>query len=636
MNPRFVVRSLTIEDGEHSTTYPFTTGVNVLIGATGTGKTSLLQTIKWALGGSAVRSAAVRDGVSSAAVRVDLNGHPFVFRRNRTDRLIEIIDGQTAALVARAATAGVTLREQASASDLLLERLGIPKIELPRARARSTRATTTISFWDVFDYMYVRQTEMDTSIVHHNDSVRNPKRRATFELLYGLIDEEVARLERQRGDLRSGIAEARHTTNAITAFLADSDEPPELALVLRAERLETDLRLAEERLESIRSGGRDGTPQADEQRAQLRDREQALADARAAQSANVAEIAKFDSVLSQLEVELDRLERSGVAVNLLSPFEFRDCPRCLQSIIDREVADGSCALCGQIEPTRDNRELIAAEHSRLEAQLAETVALRESAEQSLAAADDVVLELERTVSSLHDRLDAETAGFVSRSFSDIEEATRAVAELTAQREWIRRSLRLHARLREQAATSTRLSAELRECETSLGRARAALEEARARVQELSRLFDDLLRQFNYPWYDATTGAWIDPETYLPVTGSETFDEASSGMKTLLNVAYHVAGLRYGLQQEDSLLPLMLILDSPRKNLGLLEDREIGERVYRRLRALHEASGAAFQMIVAENDPPPLVDAFTTTRFTYDSPFVPWVRHPGPDEVQPIE
>ncbi len=56
-------------------------------------------------------------------------------------------------------------------SDFLLTQLGIPQLVLPRARGRSTRQQTSISFWDVLDYMYVTQTRMDSSIVYHTDPI---------------------------------------------------------------------------------------------------------------------------------------------------------------------------------------------------------------------------------------------------------------------------------------------------------------------------------------------------------------------------------------------------------------------------------------------------------------------------------
>src|SRR3954452_20365978 len=87
--------------------------------------------------------------------------------------------------------------------------------------------------------------------------------------------------------------------------------------------------------------------------------------------------------------------------------------------------------------------------------------------------------------------------------------------------------------------------------------------------------------------------------------------SSGGMKTLINTAYRLALFRTGLEA-DLLLPGLLIIDSPRKNLGRQEDdQEAGRRIYLEMERLSEDAGGNLQLIVADNDRPPAFDTGTS-------------------------
>ena len=82
-----------------------------------------------------------------------------------------------------------------------MEALGIPEVRVSTSRRKFAARYTTVSFNDVFGYVYLSQSEIDRSTVNHLDAVRDPKRRSTFEVLYGLIDAEIADLQVQLGEL---------------------------------------------------------------------------------------------------------------------------------------------------------------------------------------------------------------------------------------------------------------------------------------------------------------------------------------------------------------------------------------------------------------------------------------------------
>jgi hypothetical protein len=163
--------------------------------------------------------------------------------------------------------------------------------------------------------------------------------------------------------------------------------------------------------------------------------------------------------------------------------------------------------------------------------------------------------------------------------------------------------------------------------------RLQLEENTTRLADLSQVFNEVLGSLRDPWYRE---AHIDPKTYLPVVDGEPFDLLSVGgaRKTLVNLAYHLANLSMSLsEREGVLIPTLLIVDSPRKNVGEgALDRTVVEAVYRRLRTLQDASGDRFQIIIADNALPQTAPSWIRShiQLDYDHPFVPGVVHPGED------
>jgi hypothetical protein len=104
---------------------------------------------------------------------------------------------------------------------------------------------------------------------------------------------------------------------------------------------------------------------------------------------------------------------------------------------------------------------------------------------------------------------------------------------------------------------------------------------------------------------------------------------------ILSAGQHLA---FGLDHADVLVPSVLVIDSPRKAFGNNDsDRQRAAQLYGRFRTLADAYGQRLQLIIADNDPPPISsESFGKVEFTYESPMVPGVDHPGPAHVGRIE
>jgi hypothetical protein len=218
----------------------------------------------------------------------------------------------------------------------------------------------------------------------------------------------------------------------------------------------------------------------------------------------------------------------------------------------------------------------------------------------------------------------------------IAQLSEQLGELRSTRRSDTEALELHRELERRRAALEALRKRQATVEAKLEAVQAEREQAMTRVAELSDAFDEILREFHLPWYEPSR---IDHATYLPMVGGKRLEELSSGgMKTLVNDAYYLAGFSFALRApQETLLPLLMLIDTPRKNFGSNpDDRHTSERIYRWMRRLQDTYGAgAFQLIVADNDIPVEAEQFNVKSFSYEQPLIEDLRHPGPDAVQTL-
>lgn len=635
MSSKLRVREVRLVAADRSYTWDFVPGVNVIVGPVGVGKTSLLELIRWGLGGGAQLSPAVQQVGRQLALTVDAGDERFLLLRGIHSQKSRIAvhdpDGRPITVVNTANPAGPN-----SMSSVMLRALGIPEVRVPRSRRNPAGNYTSVSFSDVYSYMYLPQSEIDRSTVNHLDAIRDPKRRSTFEVLYGLIDAEIARMQVDLGELSEAIAATRSSVAEVEGFLEALEVPPRPVLAERIRTTDGLLAARERELQTVREKMRDVSAAGQDIRRQAELLANELTAAIARRERAASQVEDLERLRSQVVLDEQRTVRSMLAGAELAAIEFRSCPRCLQNVTERELEEHRCVLCTQPEPTARAAVTLEDEVERLRGQLAESEALVADAEHQLEVAATRVENLQRQAAAARERADEQAREAVAPFIDRVASLSEELGGLRGRQETHRQALALqdelgrrHARLDELRQRQAQLAGELEG-------ARAELDHGRARIDELTDAFDDILKDFQLPWYEPSH---IDTSTYLPMVGGKRLEELSSGgMKTLVNDAYFLAGLTYALRAPaQTHLPRFMVIDSPRKNFGAdAEDRSAADRIYRWLRRLQDRYGSSsFQLLVADNDIPPEADEFRVMRLSYGRPLIDDLPHPGPDAVKPL-
>lgn len=632
------INELTISTGMSDYTYSFRMPVTAIVGPIGCGKSSLLEVVKHTMGGSATLTQAVEENVIRASVGITAGADHFVLQRavRGVTNTIDVRAVSTAEVLGRRSVREAGGDE--SLSRLLLNSMGIPAVVIPRSRSRAAAPTSSLTFNDIYSYIYLQQAEIDRSVVYHLDAFREPKRKATFELLFGLTEPDLIAYEVERGQITDLLRAAQARTATVRGFLQESSAGDEQELAIEHERLRTGLIGARARLDQLRQQVRALSAGDRSLRDSIRSADTEAGRSREAVRLAAVEIARREALVAQLELDLGRQARIDAAVRTVGAIEFVVCPRCMQSIVRRNVPSGACLLCLQDE----SQQVAGTKHShddevqRIESQLDETRQLLAADRDRLEQLEAQARALEFAATRLRAELDSKTSNLVTPRFEAIADAAAEVASKEAGMEAVNRIRSYWAQYRRLEAEIVHLSDQSKRVAEAIDDARGRLVARRQRVVEMSDLFDEIVRFLEVPWYES---ARIDADSYLPIVNGRSFQTlaVAGGMKTLVNLAYHLALLTYGLSRNDVMMPNVLIVDSPRKNLGHgPEDKALTDRIYRRFRMLADIPGSRVQMIIADNDLPDIAGDFVhEIHLDYDHLFVPDAHHPGPELVDRI-
>lgn len=625
----FRIDELVIATASGSRSLRFDAPVTAVTGPIGTGKSSMFELIKFALGGSASLMPAIQENVRRVTLRVRVGSRQFELGRDIDGRVVDVFDRASSYRASQWAT--TARKAMPRASEELLAALDLPPdLRVPRRRVRPTAETVPVSFFDLYRYIYLSQNEIDYSVVGHRDPNLDIKRRAVFEILYGLVSPELLQLRRARNDLIARQKQLKEDANTVRRFLADQGERDAAYLKRQLGQSVSRRSDAEQSLANLKSSSLELL----EDQRYLRDRigvlRRDILSSESQQEVVAAEIAKDEAVLAQLSLDEQMYTRQRSAAGALSGLEFSVCPRCLQSVNPDSAPVGHCGLCHQLDPASAPVG-VESELRRIRLQRSETEELLAEDRAAAAELQARVTSMRSELAELAAQLDEQSRHVVSPRLDAVETTVRELTAAEAAIAAIERSLARWADVSGLEETADAIDESVRELSREEKQLELQISDNYTNLDELSETFNELVSALNLPWYES---AHVDRETYMPIVNGNSFDMLSVGgaRKTIVNLAYHLANLTYALASPDVRMPALLLLDSPRKNVGReREDIAVSEAIYARLRAIQTGYGDKAQIIMADNDLPSSARRWIKEiPLSYDQPLVPGVVHPGED------
>jgi len=635
MTTRFRIEAVALDTTEGRVEYKFTSDLTVLAGQTGVGKTTLLELIKFGFGVDAILAPVAVAHVESVTLEIRIGGERLRLIRSLDDvkrKTVRVTD-----LITQERLPDHYVGDKKPAlNTLLMQCLGLSD-DLPAAAGgTSTRAGARITFADILTYLYVPQSQINRDIAHSQDNYREPKRKAVFELLFGLTDAEILILRSTMSRLKGEIDKANAEYNAVVNFLRNSGTSSREDAELALERAQAAQNEAENQLGVLRESI---DPVFDRETQTLRDllteAERGLADTRGAGADLSRSRAQYAAERRRVQGDIDRLGRMQEAGQRLADIEFTVCPRCMQSLQQRTVPIGACRLCLQSDPVTADQGHDQYEIRQLSEQLSEMDEQINALAHHQDAISRAASERERLIVHLTTMLDRRTNSRITPRLQAFSDASQQSATAKAEQEHWEMVLRQWDAVADIRAAADALRTERDNASREIERAREEMKQRRENIlKEISREFDSTVRAIGIP---GVVTASVDSEKYLPVLNGNVFskrNQLAGGTTTATQVAYWCSLLAVAMRHSETIYPAFLLIDSPQ--LALNAEVNLTAAMYRRLTTQVGVLAGRLQIIIADNKLPDDYNrSYVQLDFSYDRPTIPTIDHPGPAQVAVI-
>lgn len=615
----------------------------------GSGKTSIARLVDYCLGGDLELSPALQTEFVAATLTLEVGRIVMSLERQRAAEQVRAtwVDDKEpydVVLPARRPAGEVMPGLGVEVlSDLVFHLGNVRPPRVRRSKNRDDSPLERLSLRDLLWYCYLDQDNIDSDFFHlgaGSDQFKRLKSREVLRFVMGFHQERVTELESELESLRFRRVTLEQSAQALQEALTESgtgtqEEIDEIVAKLHSEH--ANLR---EQIIALRNDSASLRPSASED-LQTRGREL------------LAEIGSLDTALVEVReaIERDRrhlheievlglkIKRSTAARAVLEGLEFQVCPRCAQDLPSR--ADQLCPLCGQVdrpvEAEAPNAAVVDQDAESRKAELRDVLARRESQVQELkrrlGAAREEHARVDRDLTEASREYDST---YLSRALL-LERRSASIAEQVTQ--WARLR-QLPARVVAERESASALLGRENELRRELSEVRSKAEGDLRNLNRLGQLFLDCLLRARVPGIQSDDRVIFGRTTLLPeIQSAEAADTAvtsfanlsSGGKKTLFKCCFAVALHRLAVEI-DAVLPTMLIVDSPMKNISERENRKQFEGFHELLYDLKagELADTQFVLIDKEFCPPTNPEFVVVTRHmtpddSANPPLIPYYR-----------
>lgn len=607
MKPRLRLESLSLIGSRKNYTVSFKDGFNLISGPTSTGKTSILEMIDYALGAQSHKSyIEIGNSCTHVELVICIGNERFLIRRQLFDFKAEVIvsdwnEKKQKFLFYNRFEVDVPSNPR-SLSSFLIEKLGLANFSI-RGQA--------FSFRDIFKYCYLKQTEIDNEdILDEKSWEKNFKRKATFQIVFKTYNEaleayrktlEERKAEEQELSIRlAGIQDFLKTLN-----IADTLECSQIKKRLQEEiaSLQSDLRKAkvDKRVE---------TEESLKLRKEIESLKNEIDTVLERKIAQTQYISKLRLLHNQYGSEIEKKKLAIDGYIAFNAYEFLFCPNCLKPLHKSTGLD-TCCLCGAEKGTDSTEEvlLLKKEVGSLTRKANQVLKQIEVEDREYDAIVRKESGLKRKLYEAEIELQQLSADYINPQIEKIEYLNYEIGRKNREAIDLQKNLQMFEEVDRYKQVISDKQAAINGLSASIKTLQKNSVSEDDLFTRLSSTFGDVLSAFQYP---KLSNAYIDAKNFLPYVRGRKYDDIGSlAGVSLITIAYYFTLLLVG---KDELFshPNLLIIDSPRKNLGAqaadeeFKDEKIFNATIKYLYEKAEQHKNELQVIVVNNGHPTFI------------------------------
>jgi hypothetical protein len=608
MKNKMMLLKLTLVGKSKDYTVNFRKGLNYISGHMSTGKSSILEMIDYALGSKQHKSyIEISNNCTDVVLELFINEDQYLIRRKLFDFeaavIVEIWDNDEGKYIYYTRCAVGSPNNKNSLSAFLMERINLSDITISK---------DTFSFRDLFKYSYLKQTEIDSEdILNEKQWALNNKRKATFEIIFNIYDNQLDNYKKARDKAELDLKELEISVEGISEFLSRADITNMEDFLKNSKDLSNDINILRNKLISIKTKQKITTPHANELRERIISLKTELLELGCKKREQIEYISKLRLLQNQYDSEVEKRQMAKQGYFSFSQYDFLYCPNCFAPLNADERTHDICCLCGNENTERSNEELfiLDTEIKQIKRKNNELGKFIDNEETKL----DTLIHRERQcfneLTESEQELQSICSDYDNPYIEDIEainyeigQKTRLQYETEQKIKMIEDLKGLHLRVANKQNSIKSISDAIRELSK-------ITPDKQKLITDLSKYLYDTLKAFEYP---KLTVSRIDEKDYLPYVRDHKYDDIGSlAGVSLITMAYYLTILHEGMKENYHHLNLLMI-DSPRKNFGAksisdsddeFKDEKIFEGIIKHFIDIDKNYSNELQIIVVNNGYP---------------------------------
>lgn len=592
---------------------PFT-NINYFYGEMGAGKSTIARLIDYCLGSSQlVMTPALQSEFVSVALELNVGEKSIRIEREReSGQVLARWDDQQIILPVRAANGPVIPETEVEVlSDLIFYINGQRPPRVRKSQLNEDSALERLSIRDLLWYCYLDQDSMDSSFFSLDrdaDTFKRLKSRNVLRAILGVHQEKVAELEQRLEEIRRERLGYLDSAKVLEGSLIEAKFSSLEEIDQRTGVVKDKLQQLEKRIKAIREEKEALVGHVTDR---LRGKARQVATELETVETTIEELTDTNlddkrhlNEIMSLSTKVRRLQSARAVLN---DVDFVTCPKCTQTLPPR--TSDECSVCGQMIETDSKSETDGeATQADIESRMSEikemmdaqTVQLRR-----LRRRRDDLNEFKQKVDiQLVQQLKQYDSAYLAEAIS----VEKQRAELTEELKYLLKMRFLPVRVNDLKKRADFLATDESTTRRELRDARAAAEQDLSNLQKLKKLFLDCLMRAKIPGFEADNIVQMTPPWFLPEVVGASGDIAttsfstlgSGGKKNLFKCCFAIAVHRLS-SELGTLLPTLLIIDSPMKNISERENRPQFEAFHQMIYQLAEGELKDTQIILIDKE-----------------------------------
>lgn len=569
MGKKFSIESLVLVGYRKNYTVNFKDGFNLITGHTSTGKTSILEMIDYALGAKEHKSY-IEIGNSCSHVELVLNIFEQKYRIRRelfnfkAPVIVEMWEPKKERFLFYNSCLIESPSNPKSLAAFFMEKLGL---------ADMTIYGQAFSFRDLYKYCYLKQTEIDNEdILGEKSWEKDFKRRATFEIIFNIYDEGLEESRKSLEQKKSELGILVTQLSGIEEFLKNIDIANFQECFEQEKNLNKEIHSLERKLLSLKNQNVTLPKNVLAFRESITKLKNRLQNILQMKNDQEQYLSKLRLLYNQYRGEIEKKELAIQGYFAFNQYEFLLCPNCLKPI-EKTNSIETCCLCG-CEKTDESGELLVTKKdiTILKRKTTELLKFIESEDKKLEQIIYEEKECRRNLQEAELELQHLTSSYINPHIEDIEYINYEIGRKNRQIFELQKNLSMFEEVERYKGLIKDKEKVIEILKNNIKILKENAINKSDIINRLSDMFSKVLMEFSYP---KLSNAHIDEKRYLPYVRNRKYNDIGSlAGVTLITMAYYLAVLLVGSNGFNH--PGLLIIDSPRKNLGAQASKEENE------------------------------------------------------------